>query len=150
MSQDLGFRVQPIGGNDLFVPARATEHSAGLDVRAMLDNDLWIHPGERAVVSLGFRGALPPGHVGLLFIRSGHAKKIGLGLANGVGVIDADYREPYGAILVNNDPHNPIKIEPGERIGQVIIMKFEALPVSVVPHLESTGRIGGYGSTGTG
>jgi dUTP pyrophosphatase len=148
------FRVQlcierDISGNpERFVPQRATPDSAGMDVRADIRDSVVLSPGERGLVSLGFKAAFPPGYVALMFIRSGHALKSGLGLANGVAVIDSDYRGQWRAILVNNDPDRDVAINPGERIGQIVLLPCAMLGVAMAPDLDPTARGGGFGSTG--
>ncbi len=142
------FRVQVLRGNPQFAPTQMTPGSAGYDVRARLNESIYIMPGERRIIPLGFRAELPAGHVAFLFIRSGWAKSRGLSLANGVGVIDADYRDEWASIVVNQNPHDSIKIDPYERIGQIVIVKYESPTIELVPALEMSERHGGFGSTG--
>lgn len=129
------------------LPQRKTKDSAGIDVYVH-GEDFDVMPGEIRKVSFGFSAAIPAGYVGLMFIRSGHGAK-GLVLANGVGVIDSDYRGVWMANLINNNPNEPIKIKSGERIAQVVLVPYATFPVVQVAELDETERgTGGFGSTG--
>lgn len=135
-----------IVAEDGFMPFQATAFSAAADVKSAVTKQ--IQPGETALIPLGFKAAVPPMHVMLLFIRSGTAKK-GLALANGVGVIDADYRGEVCA-LVHNTTDTAIDIERGQRIAQFIILPLPAVSLASVKSLPDTARgEGGFGSTGT-
>ena len=128
------------------MPFQATAFSAAADVKSAITKQ--IQPGETALIPLGFKAAIPPMHVMLLFIRSGTAKK-GLALANGVGVIDSDYRGDVCA-LVHNSTSQPIEIERGQRIAQFIILPLPVVSLVPVQSLSTTARgEGGFGSTGT-
>ncbi len=131
------------------VPGRATQGSAGLDLCACLDAPLTVPARGSAVVPTGIAVALPSRELAaFVFARSGLAVKHGLGLLNGVGVIDSDYR---GEILVGlvNQSDTPYEIRPGERIAQMIVMPVSLLPVFEAEELDDTARgAGGFGSTG--
>lgn len=133
-------------------PKFQTAGAAGLDLCAA--EDVKLSPGETARIRTGVKVAIPKGYVGLLFLRSGTAWKKHLRLVNGVGVIDSDYR---GEILVavqylppyNEDDSVACFIGRGERIAQLVIVPYLAVPVLVVNQLDDTERgEGGFGSTG--
>lgn len=131
------------------IPARATAGSAGLDLRALLDNPVTIPPGGRVTIPTGIAIGLPDNnYVGLVYARSGLAVKHGIALSNGVGVIDSDYTGEIRVGLVNLSD-TKYTISPGERIAQLVISPvIPAQPVEV-EELESTERgSGGFGSTG--
>ncbi len=131
------------------LPARSTSGSAGMDLRAVLDEPLTLVPGGRTSVPTGIAIGLPSAEtVGLVFARSGLAIKHGLALSNGVGVIDSDYTGEIRVGLVNLSD-TAYTIEPGERIAQLVIMPV-CLPETIeVEYLEQTDRgAGGFGSTG--
>lgn len=131
------------------LPARSTSGSAGMDLRALLDEPLTLAPGGRTSVPTGIAIGLPSAEtVGLVFARSGLAIKHGLALSNGVGVIDSDYTGEIRVGLVNLSD-TTYTIEPGERIAQLVIMPV-CLPETIeVEELEQTDRgAGGFGSTG--
>lgn len=131
-------------------PAQATAGSAGLDLRADLDTpSLTIAPGRRAAVPTGIAIEIgEPGVAGFVFSRSGLGAKHGLTVAQGVGVIDPDYR---GEIIVwlLNTADRPVTIEAGERIAQLVLMPVRTPVVRVVEELGDTTRgAGGFGHTG--
>ena len=128
-------------------PKYATLCSAGADVFARIDEEITVWPGTRALVPTGLKVAIPDGCCGLLLGRSGLALKNGICLANGVGLIDSDYRGELGVILQNNGGE-PFKVEDGMRIAQLLIVPYLQTPF-VVDDLENTARgQGGFGSTG--
>jgi len=131
----------------------ATSGSAGFDLRCYpYDKHMYLWPlvvvkGMAPVkVSLGVRLAIPHGYFGLIAPRSGLGSK-GLAIANTIGIIDSDYRGLVVANLINTQ-EEPIKINIGDRILQLLILKHENVRFSAVDALELTERIGGYGSTG--
>lgn len=130
------------------LPQRATDGSAGLDLRACTTDEICIMPGETAVLPTGLAVALPEGSVGLVFGRSGLGIRHGIVPANAVGVIDADYR---GEILVGLTNHSaePYIIVPGDRIAQLVVVPVLTPPIEEVENLSETVRgEGGFGSTG--
>ena len=130
------------------LPERATQGSAGLDLRACTTGETCIMPGETAVLPTGLAVALPQGCVGLVFGRSGLGIRHGIVPANAVGVIDADYR---GEIMVGLANHSaePYIIVPGDRIAQLVILPVLTPPIEEVHNLSETVRgEGGFGSTG--
>jgi len=130
------------------VPVYGTPFAAGADLRALLDENIEIQPGETAFVHTGLATQIPEGLVGLIYARSGLACKRGLAPANCVGVIDSDYR---GEIMValHNYSNTPQQIEPNERIAQLVIAPYIAAVFEETENLEETDRgSGGFGSTG--
>lgn len=126
--------------------AYAHEGDAGLDIAA--NEMVTLEPGERKLVGTGVRIAVPKGYVGLLFPRSGNAAKKGLTLANSVGVIDSGYRGEVKGIMVNLGS-DPVTINSGERIMQLVLVPFLSAVVTPVLELDETERgENGFGSTG--
>jgi dUTP pyrophosphatase len=129
-------------------PAYQTAHAAGMDVVACIDDPIKLEPHERTIVPTGFAIALPPGYEAQIRARSGMAAKFGIMPANGVGTIDADYRGEVGVILLNTSSEAFV-IEPGMRIAQMVVTKYETVEWDEVAELDETVRgAGGYGSTG--
>lgn len=130
------------------LPQYQTEHAAGMDVAACIDEPVVIAPHGRAIIPTGFAIALPAGYEAQIRGRSGMAAKFGIMPANGVGTIDADYRGEVGVILLNTTDE-PFTVEPGMRVAQMVIAKYEQALWSEVEELGETERgAGGYGSTG--
>lgn len=130
------------------VPAYATEDSAGFDVRAILDEPYVLKPLERHLFKTGFAMELPVGYEAQVRPRSGLALKHGITVLNTPGTIDSDYRGEVGVILINLSSEDFV-INNGERIGQIVISKYERGELRVVDELSSTQRgEGGFGSTG--
>lgn len=129
------------------LPTYAYEGDAGLDLRA--NADVVIAPHERALVPTGLAIALPDGFAGFVQPRSGMALKRGLSIANTPGLIDARYRGELKVICVNLDSHEPIYIERGERIAQLVIQEVPVVHLHEVDELDETNRgTGGFGSSG--
>lgn len=129
------------------LPRYAHDGDAGLDLHAR--ETVTLKPGERALVPTGVAVAIPDGHVGLVHPRSGLAARHGVTLVNAPGTIDAGYRGEIKAILANTDPHDPVVLERGARIAQLVIQRVETVEVVAVDVLPGTGRgTGGFGSTG--
>ena len=129
------------------LPARAHPGDAGLDLVAI--EAVELGPGDRARVRTGLAVELPPGHAGLVMPRSGLAASHGVTVLNAPGLIDAGYRGELAVLLVNTDRETAFRVEPGERIAQLVVVAV-ALPQPVaVPALSETPRGGGgFGSTG--
>lgn len=129
-------------------PAYATELSAGVDLRANLEEPLVLEPLQRAMVPTGLFIALPPGYEAQVRPRSGLAAKHGITVLNSPGTVDADYRGELKTILVNLS-REPFEIVPGERIAQMVIARNEQVEWEQVDQLDATERgAGGFGSTG--
>lgn len=129
-------------------PAYATEKSAGMDLKANISEPVVLGPLERAMIPTGLFIALPDGTEAQVRPRSGLAAKHGISVLNSPGTIDADYRGEIGVILVNLS-NEPFVINPGERIAQMVVAKYEKVEWSEVEVLDETERgAGGFGSTG--
>lgn len=129
------------------LPAYQTDGSAAVDLYANLDEALTLRPGERALVSSGISISLPTGYEAQVRPRSGWALKHGISIVNSPGTVDSDYRGDIGVILINHGQDEFI-VEPGERIAQMVIAKFEQAEWHVVETLDQTERgSGGFGST---
>ncbi|CAN5894499.1 hypothetical protein BH20ACT7_BH20ACT7_16340 [soil metagenome] len=132
---------------DLPVPAYAHPEDAGLDLYAR--EPVQLGPGRRALVPTGVAIALPAGHVGLVHPRSGLAARHGIALVNAPGTIDAGYRGEIKVVVINLDPAEPVALERGERIAQLIVQRVEHVAVVEVDALDATVRgEGGFGSSG--
>ncbi len=130
------------------LPQYATVHSAGLDLRADLEQSLVLKPLERAMVPTGLYIELPEGYEAQVRPRSGLAAKHGISIVNTPGTIDPDYRGEIKVILVNLSDV-PFTLEPGERIAQMIVARFEHINWNEVESLSVTERgEGGFGHTG--
>lgn len=130
------------------LPGYSTDHSAGMDLRANLENPVKLKPLERTLVPTGLFIELPVGYEAQVRPRSGLALKKGLSVLNTPGTIDADYRGEIGVILINLS-NEEVTIEHGERICQMVIAKHEQAELLQVEILNETDRgAGGFGSTG--
>jgi dUTP pyrophosphatase len=130
------------------LPEYATEHAAGMDLRANLSEPLVLKPLERILVPTGLFMELPIGFEAQIRPRSGLAFKHGLTVLNSPGTIDADYRGEIKVLLVNLS-NTDFTINDGERIAQMVVAKHEAIEwYSVVKIEETTRGAGGFGSTG--
>ena len=130
------------------LPAYATALSAGMDLRANLDTPITLRPLERCLVPTGLFIALPQGFEAQVRPRSGLALKKGITVLNTPGTIDADYRGEVKVILVNLS-NDPFVINPGERIAQMVVARYEKVEWNEVESLDQTERgAGGYGHTG--
>jgi len=133
-------------GNEL--PAYSTKLSAGMDLRANLDQPVTLKPLQRALVPTGLFIELPEGYEAQVRPRSGLALKKGITVLNTPGTIDADYRGEIGVILINLSQEDFV-IENGERICQMVISSHETVEWDLVEVLEETERgAGGFGHTG--
>ena len=146
-------------------PARATEGSAGADLKAYLTDrtvkcsdgvtqweervsgSLTLKPGAMALVPLGFRARLPRGIEAQSRPRSGAAFKQGLHVANSPGTVDCDYPDEW-MVPVRNGGAGALVIEHGERIAQVVLARYESIGFTVGTVAATTSRAGGFGSTG--
>jgi len=128
-------------------PSHATEGSAGLDLRAGIKGSKTIKPGECVHISAGLSIGIPPGYFGLIASRSGLSQE-GIHLANGIGVIDSDYRGDV-IIVIRNSGSEPFEITSGMRIAQLILVPYAKVQLVDVCDLADTERgSGGFGSTG--
>ena len=130
------------------LPEYATAQSAGLDLRANIEEAIVLNPMERKLVGTGLFMALPPGYEAQVRPRSGLALKHGITVLNSPGTIDADYRVELKVLLVNLS-NEPFVVNEGERIAQLVIAKHEKAEFKLVEELDDTERgAGGYGHTG--
>ncbi|MCQ2254332.1 MAG: dUTP diphosphatase [Bacteroidaceae bacterium] len=130
------------------LPAYATEQSAGMDMRAFIEEPIVLHPMERKLIHTGLYMALPKGYEAQVRPRSGLALKHGITVLNSPGTIDADYRGELGVVLINLSQEDFV-INDGERIAQMVIAKHETAEFIEVQELDDTERgAGGYGHTG--
>ena len=141
-------KINIINKSKHFLPHYETLASAGMDLRANLDEVIILKPMQRAIVKTGLFIALPVGTEAQVRPRSGLAAKNGVTVLNSPGTIDADYRGEIGVILINLSLKN-FTINDGERIAQLVIAKHERAEWREVNELDDTERgAGGFGSTG--
>lgn len=132
------------------LPAYATPDSAGMDLRANVDGPVELLPLQRRLIPTGLRIALPAGYEAQIRPRSGLALKHGITVLNSPGTIDADYRGEVGVLLCNLSD-TPFTVNPGERIAQMVVARYEQAVFVPVDTLDTTARgEGGYGHTGIG
>jgi dUTP pyrophosphatase len=129
------------------LPTRTHEGDAGLDLYAC--EAAHIGPGERWSVGTGVGVEIPEGHAGLVLPRSGLARDHGIALVNAPGLIDSGYRGELRVLLLNTDPAETFRVEPGERIAQLLITPIATPePVETAALSESVRGAGGFGSSG--
>lgn len=140
--------IQIVNRSHHELPAYATELSAGMDLRANIDEVITLRPLERRLIPTGLFIALPPGYEAQVRPRSGLALKKGIGVLNAPGTIDADYRGEIGVILVNLSNEDFV-INDGDRIAQMVVARHETVQWCPVEQLDATERgEGGFGHTG--
>lgn len=130
------------------IPAYATDGSAAVDLCAAIDEPITLAPGERRLIPTGIAISIPKGMVAILSARSGLSYKKGIAAANGIGVIDSDYRGEifFSSINLSSEAYT---VTPGERICQMMLMPVFAMNFTEVESLDETLRgAGGFGSTG--
>jgi dUTP pyrophosphatase len=129
------------------LPARAHDGDAGYDLCAL--EPLILGPGERATVPTGLAIELPEGHAGLVLPRSGLAARHGIALVNAPGLIDQGYRGELRVLLLNTDRSEPVRLQAGDRIAQLVIVRPAHPDVVEVHELSGSARgAGGFGSSG--
>lgn len=130
------------------LPEYATEKSAGMDLKANIDESIVLGPLERQMIPTGIHIQLPDGYEAQVRPRSGLAAKYGITVCNTPGTIDADYTGEIKVILINLS-HEKFVINPGDRIAQLVVAKYERVEWNEVATLDETERgEGGFGSTG--
>jgi dUTP diphosphatase len=130
------------------IPARAHEGDAGWDLHAA--EPATIGPGDRADVGTGVAIAVPDGHAGLVLPRSGLAARHGIALVNAPGLIDSGYRGELRVLLLNTDRRETFEVAVGDRIAQLVLVRYQPIEPAEVASLEATARgPGGFGSSGT-
>ncbi len=130
------------------LPSYETPGSAGADLRAYLSEPVTLAPGERRLIPTGLYVELPPGIEAQVRARSGLSIKHGIGLVNGVGTVDSDYRGEWNVPLINfGDQH--YTIHDGDRIAQVVFARYERAAFTLVEEIAGSERgAGGFGHTG--
>lgn len=141
-------KVKVVNKSNHDLPHYSTGASAGMDLRANLEEEITLKPMDRAIVKTGLFIELPIGYEAQVRPRSGLAAKNGITVLNAPGTIDADYRGEIGVILINLSKEDFV-IKDGERIAQMVIAKHEQVKWQEVSSLEESERgAGGFGSTG--
>lgn len=141
-------KVKVVNRSPFSLPEYATPLSAGLDLKAAINEPIVLEPLKRAIVPTGLFIALPEGFEAQIRPRSGLAAKHGITVLNSPGTIDADYRGELKVILVNLSDE-AFTINPGERIAQMVVARFEQVQWELSDSLDETSRgEGGFGSTG--
>ena len=142
-------KVRVINKSKHPLPQYETDHSAGVDLRANIDQSVELKPLERSLIKTGLFIELPVGYEAQVRPRSGLSYKKGLSVLNSPGTIDADYRGEIGVILVNLS-NDTVVVEDGERVAQMVIAKPETAEWEETTELVETERgAGGFGSTGS-
>jgi len=133
---------------EALLPERATAGASGFDLHACLPAPQTLEPGRWALIPTGLIFCIPEGYEGTVRARSGLALRHGLGLLNGPGTLDADYRGEVGVLLMNWGPR-PVEIRPGDRIAQVVFQAVAPVRLQWAEEAPSTSRgAGGFGHTG--
>ena len=133
---------------DVILPTYVTEGSAGMDLRAYIEEDVILLPKERMMISTGLQMALPEGYEAQIRPRSGMAIKHGITVINSPATIDSDYRGEIKVCLVNLS-NEEFVITHGMRIAQMVIAEYAILEAIITDDLDETDRgEGGFGSTG--
>lgn len=141
-------KIRIINRGSQQLPAYATPQSAGMDLRANIEDPITLRPLERRIVPTGLYIALPEGYEAQVRPRSGLALKHGITVLNSPGTIDSDYRGEIGVLLINLSD-TPFVINAGERIAQMVVARHEQAELIEVEELDDTVRgAGGYGHTG--
>lgn len=138
-------KVRSLSGN---LPSYETEGSAGMDIRAYIEEPVTLEPGKRALIPTGLFMEIPAGFEVQIRARSGLAVKYGIGLTNGIGTIDSDYRGEIKVSLINWGEDDFV-INDGDRIAQMVVCRYEKADLELADELSDTVRgSGGFGHTG--
>jgi dUTP diphosphatase len=130
------------------LPTRAHAGDAGVDLHAL--DEATLAPGERAAIPTGIAVEIPAGHAGLVLPRSGLALRHGIALVNAPGLIDSGYRGEVRVLLLNTDRAAPFRINSGDRIAQLVVVRVENMSIVEAQELSVSARgAGGFGSSGT-
>ena len=129
------------------LPQYQTSRAAGADLHACLDEPVVLAPMDRCMIPTGLAVAIPTGHELQIRARSGLSIKHGITMVNGIGTIDADFRGEMGVLVINLG-QEAFTIEPGMRIAQMVVAKYETVDWVTVERLDQTPRKGGFGSSG--
>ncbi len=134
---------------DAVLPVYQTKGAAGADIHACIDEPITLQPLERKMIPTGLAMSIPEGYEVQIRARSGMSIKHGITMINGIGTIDADYRGEVGVLAINLG-QEAFTIEPGMRIAQMVVARYEVANWNTVESLDETDRgIGGYGSSGS-
>ena len=145
MTELLVRRLHP----DAAIPAAAYDGDAGLDLASVEEAEL--APGERRTISTGIAVAIPPGHAGFVQPRSGLAARHGISVVNSPGLIDSGYRGEIRVVLLNTDRTETFRIEPGDRVAQLVVLALPQLRIAVTDELPGSERAHrGFGSSAVG
>ena len=146
--QKLPMIVKVVNKGNQPLPEYATPQSAGVDLKANIENPILIKSLDRKLIPTGLHIALPPGYEAQVRPRSGLALKKGITVLNTPGTVDADYRGEVGVVLVNFS-HEDFVVQPGDRIAQMVITNYEQVKFILVDELDSTERgENGFGHSG--
>ena len=138
-------KVRSLSGN---LPSYETEGSAGMDIKAYIEEPVTLEPGKRALIPTGLFMEIPAGFEVQIRARSGLAVKYGIGLTNGIGTIDSDYRGEIKVSLINWGEDDFV-INDGDRIAQMVVCRYEKADLELADELSDTARgAGGFGHTG--
>lgn len=141
-------KIKVVNSGSQPLPKYATSQSAGMDLRANIDVSIMLNPMERVLIPTGLHISLPEGYEAQIRPRSGLALKHGITVLNTPGTIDSDFTGDIGVILINLSD-SPYVIEPGERIAQMVIARYEHAELELVESISETERgDGGFGHTG--
>jgi dUTP pyrophosphatase len=145
MTELLVRRLHP----DATIPAAAYDGDAGLDLASVEEAEL--APGERRTIATGIAAAPPPGHAGFVQPRSGLAARHGISVVNSPGLIDSGYRGEIRVVLLNTDRTETFRIEPGDRVAQLVVLALPQLRIAVTDELPGSERAHrGFGSSAVG
>lgn len=148
MTSPIPVRVQRLRADGLPLPQYESAGAAGMDLRASLEADLRVAPGERVAVPTGIALEIPPGYEGQVRPRSGLAIRAGLTVLNAPGTVDSDYRGEVKVLLVNLG-QEAVTLRPGDRVAQLVFAPVVQAELVVVESLEASQRgAGGFGHTG--
>ena len=137
------------GGEDISLPAYESEGASAMDVRAAVQEQVVLNPGEVKLIPTGLAVSVPYGYEAQIRPRSGLALRHGIGMANSPGTIDSDYRGEIGLIMINWG-QKPFPIKRGDRIAQMLITRVYRAEMVEVVDLDQTSRgDGGFGHSGT-
>lgn len=143
-------KINTVNTTDLELPRHETDFSAGVDLRADVQETVSLLPMERKLIGTGLKIALPEGYEAQVRPRSGLAYKHGITVLNSPGTIDADYRGEIKVLLINLG-NSTFDIQRGDRIAQMVVAPYQKVKLIETDSLEETSRgAGGYGSTGKG
>lgn len=147
---DSVLNINTVNTTDLELPRHETDFSAGVDLRADVEESVVLAPMERKLIGTGLKIALPNGYEAQVRPRSGLAYKHGITVLNSPGTIDADYRGEIKVLLINLGTE-AFTIQRGDRIAQMVVAPYQKIKLIETDNLEETNRgEGGYGSTGKG